>query len=127
VVHSPRGAVGHVAAPKLPSQGGRAQSHMTHGSVRAQLSKEARSGAVGHVVALEPTSSTGRCGPMLHHTWQRMDTRTAPCLDLDELKGNELSQNRFIINQVSTSSKEACEYKDELKGNDTKINMMKLD
>jgi hypothetical protein len=32
VVHSPPGAVGHVVAPELPSQEGRALSHGTRGS-----------------------------------------------------------------------------------------------
>jgi hypothetical protein len=41
--------MGHVAAPKLPSQEGRAQSHMIRGSTRAHLSKEARSEVAGHV------------------------------------------------------------------------------
>jgi hypothetical protein len=39
VVHSPPGAVGHVTAPELPSQEGRARSHGTHGSVGAPLSE----------------------------------------------------------------------------------------
>jgi hypothetical protein len=38
VVHSPPGAMGYVAAPKLPSQEGRAPSHGTHGSIEAPLS-----------------------------------------------------------------------------------------
>jgi hypothetical protein len=67
VVHSPMGAVGYVAAPKLSSQGGRARSHGTRGSTRAHLNKETRSGAMGHVAAPKPTSA-GRCGPKLQHT-----------------------------------------------------------
>jgi hypothetical protein len=39
VVHSPPGAVGHVTAPKLPSQEGIALSHGTRGSIRALLSR----------------------------------------------------------------------------------------
>jgi hypothetical protein len=57
VVHSLLGAVGHVAAPELPFQEGRARSHRTHGSAGAHLSKEARSGAEGHVAAPELTSA----------------------------------------------------------------------
>jgi hypothetical protein len=38
VIHNPPGAVGHVAAPELPSQEGRALSRGTHGSTRAPLS-----------------------------------------------------------------------------------------
>jgi hypothetical protein len=38
VVHSPLGAVGHMAAPELPSQEGRALSHGAHGSTGAPLS-----------------------------------------------------------------------------------------
>jgi hypothetical protein len=38
VVHSPLGTVGHVAAPELPSQEGRARSHGTRGSTGALLS-----------------------------------------------------------------------------------------
>jgi hypothetical protein len=56
VVHSPLGAVGHVTAPELPLQGGRAWSHGTHGSTGAHLDREARSRAKGYVVARELTS-----------------------------------------------------------------------
>jgi hypothetical protein len=45
-------------------QGDEAWGHGPHGSTRAHLSKEVRSGAVGHVVAPEPTFA-GRCGPKL--------------------------------------------------------------
>jgi hypothetical protein len=38
MVHSPSGAVGHVAVPELPSQEGRAPSRGTRGSIRAPLS-----------------------------------------------------------------------------------------
>jgi hypothetical protein len=64
VVHSPPRVVGHVAAPELPSQEGRAWSRGTHSSARAHLSKEARFGAVGHVAAPELTSLRRR-GPEL--------------------------------------------------------------
>jgi hypothetical protein len=57
VVHGPPGAVGHVAAPELPSQEGRVQSHGTHGSTKAHLSKEVRYRTVGHVAAPELTSA----------------------------------------------------------------------
>jgi hypothetical protein len=51
VVHSPPGAVGHVAAPELPSQEGRALSRGTRGSIGAPLS--------------------GRQSPEPWDTWQR--------------------------------------------------------
>jgi hypothetical protein len=63
-------AVGHVAAPELPSQEGRARSPGTRGSVGAHLSKEARSGAAGHVAAPELTSPRMR-GSALRDTWRR--------------------------------------------------------
>jgi hypothetical protein len=69
VVHSLLRAMGHVAAPELPSQEGRAPSHGTRGSTEAHLSKEARSGAEGHVVAPELISARRRgLGP--RDTWQ---------------------------------------------------------
>jgi hypothetical protein len=70
VVHSPPGAVGHVASPELPSQEGRAQSPGTRGSAGAHLSKEARSGAAGHMAAPELTSARRR-GSELRDTWWR--------------------------------------------------------
>jgi hypothetical protein len=79
-------AMGHVAASELPSQEGRTRSHGRRRSVGAHLSKEARFGAAGHVVAPEPTSA-GRCGPKLQLTWQRVDARHAPCLDLELVCG----------------------------------------
>jgi hypothetical protein len=57
VVHGPLGTVGYVAAPELPSQEGRAQSHGTHDSTKAHLSKEVRCRSVGHVAASELTSA----------------------------------------------------------------------
>jgi hypothetical protein len=56
VVHSPPRAVGHVAAPELPSQGGEVQGRETRGSTGAHLIKDVRSGAEGHVAAPELTS-----------------------------------------------------------------------
>jgi hypothetical protein len=78
VVHNPPGAVGHVAAPELPSQEGRALSCVTRGSTEAPLSgrqspepwdtwqhrssplRKAEPRVVGHVAALELPSSEGR-------------------------------------------------------------------
>jgi hypothetical protein len=60
VVHSPLGAVEHVAVLELLSQEGRALSHGTRGSAGSHLSKEARSGAVGHVAVTEFTSARRR-------------------------------------------------------------------
>jgi hypothetical protein len=82
------GAVGHVTAPELPSQGGRARSHGTRGSVGAHLGKEARleegrgtrdstgahldkevrAEAAGHVAAPE-LASPRRQGPGPQDTW----------------------------------------------------------
>jgi hypothetical protein len=72
----PQGAVGHGAAleptpvgrrgPEThgmwqhqspPQSGGEVWSHRTRGSVRAHLSREARSGAIAHVTTPEPTSA----------------------------------------------------------------------
>jgi hypothetical protein len=47
---------------------------------------EARSGAAGHVVTSEPTSA-GMYGPKLQLTWQHVDARPAPCLDLKLVYG----------------------------------------
>jgi hypothetical protein len=58
-VHNPPGAVGHVVAPELPSQEGRALSRGTRDDVGAHLSKEVRSEAVGHVAAPEPPLQGG--------------------------------------------------------------------
>jgi hypothetical protein len=69
-----------------PQQGGEVQARGTRGSVGAHLSKETKSGATGHMVAPKPTS-VGRCGLKLQHTWQRVDVRTAPYLDLDFVCG----------------------------------------
>jgi hypothetical protein len=61
-IHSPPGAVGHMAASKAWSRG-------THGSTGAYLIKEARSEAEGHVTAPELTSARRRgSGP--RDTWQ---------------------------------------------------------
>jgi hypothetical protein len=60
VVHSPLGAVEHVAVLELPSQEGRAPSHRTRGSAGAHLSKEARFRTVGHVAVAEFTSARRR-------------------------------------------------------------------
>jgi hypothetical protein len=76
VVHSPLGGVGYVAAPELSSWGGRAQSHETRGSIRAHLSREARSGAEEHVAGVR--SYTVR-------------DRRAPCLDLKFMCGGTRS------------------------------------
>jgi hypothetical protein len=66
----------------LTQQGGEARGHGPRGSTGAHLSKEVRSGALEHVVAPEPTFAV-RCGLKLHLTWQRVDARPVPCLDLE--------------------------------------------
>jgi hypothetical protein len=85
VAQSPLGAVGHVAAPELPSQQGRVSSRGTRGRIGAPLSarqspepwdtwqhrssplRKAEPGALGHVAALELTSARRR-GPGLRDT-----------------------------------------------------------
>jgi hypothetical protein len=64
-----------------PQQGGEVQGHGTRGSAGSHIGRETRSGATGLVAASEPTSA-GRCGPKLQGTWQRVDARPTPCLDL---------------------------------------------
>jgi hypothetical protein len=61
--------MGHMAVSELSPRGGRARSHGIHGSTRAHLDREARSGAEGHVTAPEPTSDRRR-DPGLRNTWQ---------------------------------------------------------
>jgi hypothetical protein len=62
-------AMGHVTAPELLSQEGRARSRGTRGSTGAHLVKQARSGADGHVAASELTSARRR-GLEPWDTWQ---------------------------------------------------------
>jgi hypothetical protein len=57
-----------MAAPELPYQEGRAQSHGTCDSTGVHLVKEARVGAEGHVAVPELTSARRR-GPGLWDTW----------------------------------------------------------
>jgi hypothetical protein len=83
-------AMGHMAAPEPTQQGGEAWGHETRGSTGVHLSKEVRSGVAGYVVAPEPTSA-GRCGPKLQLTWQRVNARPAPCLDLELVCGGSRS------------------------------------
>jgi hypothetical protein len=45
---------------------------------------------MGHVPAPEPTS-VGRCGLKLQLTWQHVDARLAPCLDLELVCGGTRS------------------------------------
>jgi hypothetical protein len=70
MVHSPPGVVGHVIAPELPSQEGRAQSRETRDSTEAHLVKETRSRVEAHVIALELTSVRRR-DPRPWDMWQR--------------------------------------------------------
>jgi hypothetical protein len=73
-----------VAAPELYSA--RWQGPGPRGSTGAHLSKEVRSGAAGHMAASGPTFG-GRCGPKLQLVWLRVNTRVAPCLDLELVCG----------------------------------------
>jgi hypothetical protein len=66
-------AMGHVAAPELSSQEGRARSPRTCGSVGAHLNKEARSRAAGHMAGPELTSAR-RQGSELRDTWRRQSS-----------------------------------------------------
>jgi hypothetical protein len=94
-------ALGYVAAPELksarrrgprqqdtwrrrspPQQGGEVRGHGTRGGAGAHLSKVARSRAAEHM-AVPETTSAGSCDPKLQHTWQCMDARSTPCLDLE--------------------------------------------
>jgi hypothetical protein len=47
---------------------------------------DVRSETAGHLVAPEPTSA-GTCGLKLQLMWQRVDTRVAPCVDLELIYG----------------------------------------
>jgi hypothetical protein len=67
-------------------QGGNTRGHGTRDSNRAHLNKEVRFGAVGHMAVPEPTPA-GRCGPKLQFTWQRVNVRHAPYLDLELVCG----------------------------------------
>jgi hypothetical protein len=99
------GAVGHMAVPEptsprrrgpelrdmwqrqsSPQHRGKIRGRGTCGSVGAHLSMEERSRAMGHMAAPEPTS-TGRCGPKLPLTYQCVDARPAPYLDLELVCG----------------------------------------
>jgi hypothetical protein len=73
VVHTPSGAVGHMATPVLPSQEGRARSRGTRGSTGAHLSKEVRSRAEGRL-AVPELASAKRRGPGSWDTWQRQSS-----------------------------------------------------
>jgi hypothetical protein len=53
---------------------------------RSCVELAAGDGAAGHVAAPKPTSA-GRRGPELQLAWQRVDTRPAPCLDLELVCG----------------------------------------
>jgi hypothetical protein len=94
-------AAGHVVAPELPWAGQRelepqdtcqprscpglgsgSWSRRTHGGPGAAPGWAAGVGAAGHVAASKPTSA-GRRGPELQLVWQHVDTRPAPCLDLE--------------------------------------------
>jgi hypothetical protein len=103
------GAAGHVAAPELPRAGQRelepqgtwwprscpslgsgSWSRRTRGGPGAASGWAAGAEAAGHVAAPKPTS-VGRRGPELQLAWQRVDTRLAPCLDLELVCGGTLS------------------------------------
>jgi hypothetical protein len=62
-----------VAAPKLSSRGGRAQSHKTRGSAGAHLGREVRSEAKEHVATVE-LNSARRQGPEPRATWQHQSS-----------------------------------------------------
>jgi hypothetical protein len=67
-------------------QVGEARGHETRGCTGAYLDKNAMSRAAGHVKILELTS-IGRRGPELQGTWEHVDARPAPCIDLSLYEG----------------------------------------
>jgi hypothetical protein len=73
IVHSPPGAMGHVASSELPSQEVRALSRGTRGSTGAHLSKEKRFGAIGHMAASKLTLAR-RQGSELRDTWRHQSS-----------------------------------------------------
>jgi hypothetical protein len=73
-----------------PGLGSGSWSHRTRGGPGAASGWAAGAGAAGHVAAPAPTSA-GRRGPELQLTWQRVYTRSAPCLDLELVCGGTLS------------------------------------
>jgi hypothetical protein len=104
-----RKAQGHVTAPEPTSagrrgselrnmwqrqsstqQGGEAWGHGTCESTGAHLSRKARSETAGHVEVSELTW-IGRRGPELQGMWQRVDARSASCLDLKLVCGGTRS------------------------------------
>jgi hypothetical protein len=60
--------------------------HETRDSIEAHLDRKARSETAGHVEPPEPTSIRRR-GLELHDTWQRVDARLTPCLNLKLVYG----------------------------------------
>jgi hypothetical protein len=75
-----------VAALELPRAGSGSWGRRTRGGPGAAPGWAAGAGAAGHVAAPKPTSA-GRQGPELQLVWQRVDTRPAPCLDLELICG----------------------------------------
>jgi hypothetical protein len=69
MVHSPSGAVGHLAAPELPSQEGRAPRRGTRGSTGAPLS--GRQSPEPWDTWQHRSSPRRRQGPELRDMWQR--------------------------------------------------------
>jgi hypothetical protein len=81
---------------------------VTRGSTGAHLSKEVRYGAVGHVVATEPTS-TGRCDLNLQLTWQRVDVRYTPYLNLELVCGYPIF--RMLTHTLSYTVKKCARHR----------------
>jgi hypothetical protein len=79
-----------VTAPELPGLGSGSWSRRARGGPGAASGWAAGAGAAGHVAAPVPTSA-GRQGPELQLAWQRVYTRSAPCLDLELVCGGTRS------------------------------------
>jgi hypothetical protein len=114
MVHSPPGAVGHVAALELPSQEGRARSHGTHSSTGAHLVKEARFRAEGHVAAPELTSVRRR-GPSPRDTWwHRSLPLQGGAVRSYSLRGSEW-MHALLVFRIPTMPIEISSYKEFLR------------
>jgi hypothetical protein len=79
-----------VAAPELSRADSGSWGRRTRGGLRAAPGWVAEAGAAGHMAAPKPTSA-GRRGPELQLAWQRVDTRPAPCPDLELVCGGTRS------------------------------------
>jgi hypothetical protein len=98
------GAAGHVVAPELPRAGSGRRSRRTRGGPGAASGWAAGARAARHVATPKPTSA-GRRGPELQLAWQCVDTRPAPCLDLELICGGTRSSR---YRQLTPFTKPIC-------------------